>query len=341
MPEFIARWDLDKTYLRTDFDTLRDLIRTAVERPDQKRTVAGAATLMRELSDAGAEVHILSGSPEQLRGRIVEKLRLDGVQFASLTLKPNLRNLLRLRFRALRGQLGYKLPTLLRRRCELPSQRDAEGTLVKEALLGDDAEADAFVYCLFADVCAGKVAADRLAEIMLAGDCYEDDVADAQRFASYIEPGDVVERVLIHLDRQSSPADFELYGPRVVPFYNYLQAAFILHDDGRIAPQAVLNVAQDLAVRHHFDGDSLARSYLDLARRGHVSGAAIPELVEAYAQLVRQRRIAGASELGEMVSELDHQAPELPPPASRKHPRLDYLQIVQSHNPRRARRRRR
>ena len=87
---FIARWDLDKTYLRTDFDTLRDLVRTAIERPDQKRTVPGAAALMRELSDAGVAIHILSGSPEQLRGRLVDKLRLDGVRFESLTLKPNL-----------------------------------------------------------------------------------------------------------------------------------------------------------------------------------------------------------------------------------------------------------
>lgn len=46
---FVARWDLDKTYLRTDFDTLRDIVRTALERPDQKRTVPGAAALLREL----------------------------------------------------------------------------------------------------------------------------------------------------------------------------------------------------------------------------------------------------------------------------------------------------
>ena len=49
IPRLIARWDLDKTYLRTDFDTVRDLVRTAIERPDQKRTVPGAAALLREL----------------------------------------------------------------------------------------------------------------------------------------------------------------------------------------------------------------------------------------------------------------------------------------------------
>src|SRR3954466_9743795 len=268
IPRLIARWDLDKTYLRTDFDTVRDLVRTAIERPDQKRTVPGAAPLLRELGRAGVEIHILSGSPEQLRSRLEQKLRLDGARWASLTLKPNLENLIRLRFRALRGQLGYKLPALLRRRCEAVRQRDDAGELVHEVLLGDDAEADAFVYSLYADVCLGKVDMLTLAEVMRRGEAYEDTIADALRFAGYVQKGPVVERILIHLDRQSSPSDFRLFGDRVVPFYNYLQAAFVLHEDNRIPARAVLRVAQDLVVAHNFDSAALARSYLDLSRRG-------------------------------------------------------------------------
>jgi hypothetical protein len=332
---FIARWDLDKTYLRTDFDTLKDLVRTAVERPDQKRTVPGAASLMRELSDAGVTIHILSGSPEQLRGRIVAKLRLDGVRFESLTLKPNLQNMLRLRFRAIRGQLGYKLPTLLRRRCEMPTQRAPSGELVAEALFGDDAEADAFVYSLYADVCSGLVDGDQLGAIMRAGQCYEDDIADTLRFASYIVPGDVVQRILIHLERQTTPSEFDRFGHRVVPFYNYLQAAFVLHEDGRLSARSVLRVAQDLAVRHHFDGGALARSYLDLARRGHADGACIGDVADTYATWVAQGRLAGASELGEMVTELEQHAGELPPRSLRPPPQLDYLALVRGHNRRR------
>ena len=94
---FIARWDLDKTYLRTDFDSVRDLVRTAFERPDQKRTNPGASTLLRETVRAGVRVHILSGSPEQMRRRLEDKLRLDGIAWDTFTLKPNLQNLLRLR----------------------------------------------------------------------------------------------------------------------------------------------------------------------------------------------------------------------------------------------------
>src|SRR5215831_3414170 len=157
MIPYIARWDLDKTYLRTEFDTLRDLIRTAFERPEAKRTVPGAATLMREIAGAGASIHILSGSPEQLRARLEQKLRLDGARWDTFTLKPNLRNLLRLRFRAMRDQLGYKVPALLAARAKLSAQRSPDGNLLKEVLIGDDAESDALVYTLYADVIAGTV----------------------------------------------------------------------------------------------------------------------------------------------------------------------------------------
>ena len=120
----IARWDLDKTYLRTEFDTLRDLVKTALERPDQKRTNPGASTLLREMVRAGVRVHILSGSPEQMRRRLEDKLRLDGITWDSFTLKPNLKNVLRLRFRAVKDQarlqapgapLGPRAPRRLRR----------------------------------------------------------------------------------------------------------------------------------------------------------------------------------------------------------------------------------
>jgi hypothetical protein len=336
---FIARWDLDKTYLRTDFDTLRDLVRTAIERPDQKRTVPGAAALLRELGRAGVETHILSGSPEQLRSRLEEKLKLDGARWSSLTLKPNLENLLRLRFRALRGQLGYKLPALLEKRAELSPQRDEHGELIREVLLGDDAEADAFVYSLYAEICAGTVEPRAVAAVMRDGGAYEDTIAEALRHAARLEKGAVVERVLIHLERQSSPADFRVYGPLVVPFYNYLQAAFVLLEDGRLTPEAVLRVAQDLVVKHNFDSGALARSYLDLSRRGHVTGIAVDRLRQAFTEWVATKRPAAASDLSAMVDALEALRPELMPPVSRTHAPIDYRTLVGGHNRRRSLRR--
>ena len=285
MIPYIARWDLDKTYLRTEFDTLRDLIRTAFERPEAKRTVPGAATLMREIAGAGASIHILSGSPEQLRARLEQKLRLDGARWDTFTLKPNLRNLLRLRFRAVRDQLGYKVPALLGARATLVPARGQNGALIKEVLLGDDAESDALVYSLYADVLEGRISDLELEHLLTRAEAYKDAIADAVRWARLIEHGPVVERILIHLDRQSPPSDFALYGARVVPFFNYLQAAFVLVEDSHLPAAAIVRVAVDLILDHHFDGESLGRSYLDLWRRGHLRRPAAEAVVRAFRDL--------------------------------------------------------
>lgn len=345
----IARWDLDKTYLRTEFDTLRDLVKTALERPDEKRSHPGASAVMRELQSGGVEIHILSGSPEQMRSRLDQKLRLDGIRYASLTLKPNLQNLLKLRFRSLRGQLGYKLPALLRMRAHVDAS-------VREVLVGDDAEADAFIYALYSDLTAGRVHADLLLALMQADRCHPDEIADAVNAVRRIELSPAVQRILIHLDRQTPPSDFDPYGGRIVPFYNYFQAAAVLAEDGLISPEGLLRVGTDLVLQHRFDGDALVRSYLDLARRGHLRGTNLDALEAALQrwpaakqpafEIPDSRRgpassmripLPGFDEihaLGRRMTELRAAAAAAP---SREPLRIpDYLSIVASHNRRRS-----
>ncbi|HEX4473873.1 MAG TPA: hypothetical protein VH142_02280 [Polyangiaceae bacterium] len=327
----IARWDLDKTYLRTEFDTLRDLVKTALERPDEKRTNPGASTLLREMVRAGTRVHILSGSPEQMRKRLEDKLRLDGIVWDTFTLKPNLQNVLRLRFRAVKDQLGYKLPALLRSRAALEGKE-----IPHESLFGDDAEADAFVYSLYADVVAGRVGERELLEVCHKGRVYEDVAEELVAFALRIEKHDAVERIFIHLERQTPPTDFRLYGSRLVPFYNYLQSAFVLFEDARVPAEAVLRVAVELVVMHRFDGDALARSYLDLAKRGHLRGERIDDLASALGAWMDRESVPSSAELKRMMERL----PPYAVIAKNEHGTLekttpDYLGIVGKHNPRR------
>ena len=85
--------------------------------------------------------------------------------------------MLRLRFRAVKDQLGYKLPALLRARTSA-SESDA-----RETLFGDDAEADAFVYSLYADLLAGKVTEDTLLDVCERGRVYPDVIATILRYA--------------------------------------------------------------------------------------------------------------------------------------------------------------
>ena len=335
MARHIARWDLDKTYLRTEFDTFRDLVRTALERPDEKRTNPGAATLLREMVRTGISVHILSGSPEQMRRRLEDKLRLDGIKWDSFTLKPNLTNLLKLRFRAMRDQLGYKLHALLDAGTRATPPAPDDPDIRKETLFGDDAEADAFVYSLYADVVAGRVEDETLLRICSRGNMYEDVIESITASLQRMTREDAVERILIHLERQTPPDDFIPYGKRAVPFYNYFQAALVVHEDGRIPAEAVLRVAVELVVQHRFDGDALARSYLDLARRGHLRGIGAEALVEALEDWSHHDAVPGLPELRRM-------ADILPEHARRAHetydsarvPLPDYLALVEKHNPR-------
>ncbi|HXX67622.1 MAG TPA: hypothetical protein VEK07_10595 [Polyangiaceae bacterium] len=335
MAVHIARWDLDKTYLRTEFDSLRDMVKTAFERPDQKRTNPGASTLLREMVRAGIRVHILSGSPEQMRRRLEDKLRLDGVTWDSFTLKPNLQNLLRLRFRAVRDQLGYKLPALLRSRAAVTEGIEGAGPGCRETLFGDDAEADAYVYSLYADVLAGRVTEDVLLQVLRRGRVYEDVVAEAMDAARIVEHADVVERIFIHLERQTPPDDFKAYGARVVPFYNYLQAAFALHEDERLGAESVLRVAVELVTEHRFDGDSLARSYLDLVRRGHLRGVGVDRIERALAVWLARDPLPASRELRAMVARLPVFAAgarsTVPAPAVEI---PDYVTLVRAHNAR-------
>lgn len=261
-PKRIYRWDLDKTYLRTEFDTLKQLFTTAMQSAREKIAVPGAAALIRELHSQGdARLCIVSGSPRQMRAVLEEKLKLDGVEWHEFVLKDNVRNLLRGRFKAMRGQVGYKLPVLLESRLQSP--QDAE-----ECLFGDDAEADAFIYSLYADLIAGRVDERVLTQVLEIAEVYPDDRTRILETWKKIPPADPVRRIFIHLDRFTPPHHFSRYGPRVVPIFNYFQAALVLMGDNHLTAPQVLKVAVEMVQTAGYNLLTLSNSFQDLMRRG-------------------------------------------------------------------------
>jgi hypothetical protein len=273
-PKRIYRWDLDKTYLQTDFDTLRQLVRTALQKAHEKKAVPGAAALMRELKGPDARLCIVSGSPTQMRAVLAEKLKLDGVEFDELVLKDNVKNLLRGRFKALRGQVGYKLPVLLESRAHAPAEAE-------EVLFGDDAEADAFVYSLYADMVARRVSEPVVHQVLEAAEVYEDDRDRVMASWQQIPPADPVRRIFINLDRLTPPAYFARYGPRVVPIFNYFQAALVLTGDGHLTAPQALKVMVEMVQTAGYNLLTLSNSFQDLIRRGFNLAAVAQALAEA------------------------------------------------------------
>ncbi len=327
-PRCIYRWDLDKTYLQTEFDTFRQLVRTAMQKAHEKVAVPGAAALIRELRSAGdSRLCIISGSPTQMRAVLAEKLKLDGIAFDELVLKDNVRNLLRGRFKALRGQVGYKLPALLESRAQAP-------VTATEVLFGDDAEADAFIYSLYADMVARRVDESTVGKVMDAAEVYPDDRERVLRAWERVTQADPVTRIFIHLDRLTPPAFFNRYGPRVVPIFNYFQAALVLLADGHLTAPQVVKVAVEMVQTFGYNLLALSNSFQDLVRRGlplEQVGAALAEALHGPSALITAIRPVPdiLAAFTKRVAALG--APPPPPPAKT----VDYLALLEDAKPRR------
>lgn len=270
-PRHVFRWDLDKTYLRTEFDSVRDLVKSAIETAADKQAYPGATSVLRALRHEGHRICIVSGSPTQMRQVLGAKLALDGVAYDEFVLKNNLRNLLRGRFRSLRAQIPYKLPAMLASRIG--------ATAPAETLFGDDAEADAIVYNLYADILAQRVSHDEVQRILAAARAYDDDAARVLDLVARVPKADAVQRIFIHLDRRSPPLGFRKFGPRLVPVFNYFQIALILFGDGVLSARQVLFVALEMLDSKQFELGTLANSMQDLMRRGRLARAVASQLV--------------------------------------------------------------
>ncbi|MEM9487641.1 MAG: phosphatase domain-containing protein [Myxococcota bacterium] len=340
----VFRWDLDKTYLRSEFDSWRDLLKSALESPSDKQSYPGAAALLRTLrQDEGHRVCIVSGSPTQMHRVLSAKLALDGVEYDEFVLKDNLRNLLRGRFRALRSQVPYKLPTLL-------ASRVALNATPPEVLFGDDAEADAIIYCMYADIIAGRISTSELEAIMRASRAYPDEIDHTLSLARRLVHQDSVRRILIHLDLRSPTALFAPFGARVVPIYNYFQAALVLYADGVLSARQVLFIAFEMLQAPEFALSTLANSLQDLIRRGRFAIDTARQLAdeageagEAIADepVARDSALPPIEEIAEMFADRVRQlggAAPLEWPA--ENPKLDYISLVDAeHDARRSRKR--
>ncbi|HEY0477612.1 MAG TPA: hypothetical protein VGD37_08805, partial [Kofleriaceae bacterium] len=336
-PRHTFRWDLDKTYLRTEFDSLADLARSAVENAADKQAYPGATALLRALRQDDHRICIVSGSPTQMRQVLAAKLALDGVSYDEFVLKNNLKNLLRGRFRALRAQIPYKLPAMLQSR--IGAAADAE------TLFGDDAEADAIIYCLYADLIAERVSLQDLERVLVASRAYDDDAVRILDLARRAPKHAAVNRIFIHLDRRSAPVGFRHYGPRLVPVFNYFQAALVLYGDHVLSARQVIFVALEMLDSGQYELGHLATSVQDMIRRGRITREVALQLTAEAHDAARSGALSGRNDLPpfEQIAEAFRErvrelGPTEPHPQEAEAP-LDYVRLVdEEHEHRRSRR---
>ena len=265
-------WDIDKTYLATEFETLGGLLTTSMEMAVDKRNVAGTGILLRALRrgiDQAAfvsnPIYFVSASPKQMRRVLEEKMLLDGVEFDGITLKVHVGLLRSGRVRQFRDSIPYKLTALLLYRRELPWN-------VREILFGDDSEADPLIYALYADIVAGRLRGDDLRYTLKKPEVERKDRERLVKLTDTMPTGDLVHRIYIHLAKGTEPRDFEPWGDRLVPCRNAFQAALHLASDGLVHTSTATEVAQLLHREHQVSASSLRNLGAAMVRRGILDG---------------------------------------------------------------------
>ncbi|HXC52683.1 MAG TPA: hypothetical protein VN634_17500 [Candidatus Limnocylindrales bacterium] len=294
----VQRWDLDKTYLVTDTESLRGLLRIPFERARHKRALPGVAVLINELRRSAADrgsttsVNFVTASPPQIGRAIREKLLLDGIEIDEIRFKNQMHHLMRGHFDALREHVGFKLAELLQ--SVRAGQRDGV-----ELLFGDDWESDPLIYSLYADVVEGRIDWPRLEKLLERAGVQESGYLHSIReSAAPGGPRRTIDAICILRARPRASTEFEPFGPRLFWFDSYLECALILHALGYLDARGVIEVASaseanDQAVTAAFEAASsrwprLRREHLTIVRQALVE-AGLMQPVEAGSLWLRAR----------------------------------------------------
>ncbi len=271
--DLVFIWDLDKTYLDTAIDSLSGLLQTILEKAFTKRNIPATNTLLQSLAEERKIRHqnqvyfpcyFISASPPQMEERITEKFRFDEIFPLGCFYKDNLRNLRPGRFWRLRKQVGYKLQALLQLRTRLSDT-------VKQICFGDDSESDATIYNLYSDICARRLSANEIRQVLAKLNVSGDQVDAILILQSQIKEQDPIEKIYINLATDTDPEYYLRFGRRTLPTYNTFQVALDLYQDGRLTFAALLVIAQDMIFNYNFTPEELMKALDDLIRRRVIS----------------------------------------------------------------------
>lgn len=259
-------WDLDKTYLETHFETLKGLLKAALEKAFQKRNVPGTNTLIKALISGQGKgqrefpIFFITASPPQIEHKIKQKLGFDGIRPFGSFFKDNLQNLKPSRFWRLTNHMGYKIQALLELRVRLREN-------VQQILWGDDSEMDAVVYSLYSDICARRLPPNEMLRVLKGLSVESKQIENIFALQERIPIRDPVEKIYINLAADTDPEYYLKFGRRMVATYDTFQAALDLFQDGRLDVDQVVGVAEDMVNNYAFTPDELGKTLEDLIQR--------------------------------------------------------------------------
>ena len=139
-PPLIYISDIDETYLRTDFKTVRGLITSAIQFAIDKVAYPDMALFYRiARGRKDCALYFISSSPVQLKDVLQKKFLLDEIPYDGLILRDTLHLMFTGHGDEVRNPFGYKLYALLGLMADFPERS-------RIVLIGDDTESDVEIY---------------------------------------------------------------------------------------------------------------------------------------------------------------------------------------------------
>ena len=261
--------DVDKTYLDTDFKSIKGLLTIPFEWAEDKQTVAGMAPVLKELRfgsgnfNALIPFYFLTASPPFLIRILKKKMLIDSVQYDGIISKDWSKVIFKhKKTRWLKHQIGYKLCALLTQRIILPKS-------AKEILIGDDVEVDAFIYSFYADLLSGKIKGKEIGKILSREKCDEEEISEVIKIYDKLNfKNRAVHKIYIYMDKGENPSIFNDYGKDLIACLSPFQMAIHLYFDKQVRLIAVKMAAKDLLKRKKATFESLLYELREGVNRG-------------------------------------------------------------------------
>ncbi|HVH99577.1 MAG TPA: phosphatase domain-containing protein [Enhygromyxa sp.] len=209
-------WDIDKTWLDTRFSQLKGMLKIPFEFAIDKQALPGTTALLHALRQGPDErqhrpLYFITASPPFIRKAIERKMLIDGIEFDGITYKDQIEVFRRREFGSLKEHTAFKLGALLLLARAFP-------IATRVYLFGDDAERDPLLYCMFADICAGRLRGDRLVRTQMQLGALQRYAEDVAALAQDVPARELVHGVHIHLVREPDGGRIREFGSRVIGY---------------------------------------------------------------------------------------------------------------------------
>ncbi len=279
---YIYIWDIDGTYLNTNLESKRAIMKTAFEKAIEKKNIPGSDELLKSLrrgyendKDRLNPLFFITASPPELEKPITQKMKLDGVQYDGITYKNFMGILSKLNFNHFTQQYAYKINALLDNRIKFPINS-------KEILFGDNYEKDADIYCLYADLIDKKMDYFSIKKRLRSKEIEDQFVDGTMNKLNSIESSknDTVKSIYIHLtSKRSTMDDYSNYPDLLIPVRNFFEAAARLYEDKHISLASVLRVREKILTYPSYTKEYLINGLKDFSERGYIKKATLNEII--------------------------------------------------------------